>query len=395
MKPILSLCAQPLFEARGSPIRVKAFLRALAEKGLICEVITLPVGPDRDLPPGISVRRVPNPFRVRSVAIGPSVPKLFLGILISVWGLARAIPRRFRSVHGIEEMGLPAWAIARLTGARFVFEKHSDPASYQTTSTIRRIVMASYAAVERFVCRRADIIIATGPGLAEQARSYGTKAEIRVIDDVPSGDRDADPSRSANWRKKIGAREGETVFAYIGSFADYQGVPLFLDAADRAMRTHPELRLALVGGEDQVESIRRRAVDGGYADRVFHAPSIPPEDVADFLAACDVLVSPRLIGNNTPLKVLDYLRAGKCILATDTEANRLVLDESTARLVAADEDSLAEAMISLSGSPDVRKALGIAARERFVERFGFERFSDAIGEVFGSPADRPRKNTAR
>lgn len=383
MKPVLTLCAQPLFEPRGSPIRVKAFLRVLGEEDMRCEVITLPVGEDKKLPDSVSIRRVPNLIRVRSVAIGPSLPKLFFGKLIACYGFFRALPRRFRIVHGIEEMGLPAWGIARMTGARFVFEKHSDPASYRTPSRIRRAVMVSYAAVERFVCRRADVIVATGPGLAEQARSYGAKGKVVVINDVPSGDVEAGEIGTKGWKEKIGAGEERTTFAYIGSFADYQGVPLFLDAADRALREREDLHLALVGGPDRVEEIRSRAEKGGYADRLFHEASIDPNEVADFLAACDVLVSPRLEGNNTPLKVLDYLRSGRCILATDTEANRLVLDDSTARLVKPEASTLAEAMIALAGEPETRRKLGVAGRKRFDETFGFERFRDAILEIFG------------
>lgn len=383
MKPILTLCAQPLFEARGSPIRVKAFLRALGGEGVAVEVLTLPVGPPVRLPGCVHLRRIPNFLFVSRIAIGPSFPKLLFGCAIGATGLLRAFPGRFRIVHGIEETGLPAWMIARLTGARFVFEKHSDPASHIGGSRIRRAVMAVYGAVERFVCRRADVIIATGPGLAHQARRYGAKGEVKVIDDVPSSDRDPDPERVEIWRERLGKRAGETVFAYIGSFAGYQGVPLFLEAADSALRSRDDLRLALVGGADEAETIRKRAGEGGYAGRMVHLPSLDPDAVPDFLAACDVLVSPRLEGSNTPLKVLDYLRAGRCILATDTEANRLVLDEETALLVSPGAAMLADGMAALADDPALRGTLGRAARARFEERFGFERFRCALLEVFG------------
>ncbi len=382
-KPILTLCAQPLFEARGSPIRVRAFVRTLGEEGLPVEVITLPVGTRAEMPAAIRLRRVPNFLGVRSVAIGPSLPKLLFGCLIAAVGFFRALPRRFRIVHGIEEMGLAGWIIGRLTGARFVFEKHSDPASYRGGSALLRVVMAAYACVERFVCRRADVIITTGPGLAEQVSSYGVRGEVQVIDDVPSSGREPDPSAAPGWRARLGVRTGETVFAYIGSFADYQGVPLFLNAADRALRTRSDLRLALVGGADQSGSIRRRAEQGGYAERLSHLPRIDPDEVPDFLAACDVLVTPRLEGNNTPLKVLDYLRSGRCILATDTDANRLVLDSGTAFLAPPEEEALATAMKTLADDPALRDRLGQAGRARFDQRFGFERFRLALLRVFG------------
>lgn len=395
MKPILTLCAQPLFEARGSPIRVLAFLRTLGREGIPVKVVTLPFGAEAAIPDAIRIYRVPGIPGVRSVSIGPSFAKLVFGFFIAVRALFAALPRRCSTVHGIEEMGLPAWAIARLTGARFVFEKHSDPASYRTGSRWRNFVMGGYRAVERFVCRRADVVIATGPGLGEQARSYGGRGRVRVIDDVPSSDREPDPARTAEWRSRLPAGPDGVVFAYIGSFASYQGVPLFLEAIQRALPGDDRLRVVLVGGAEQEETIRRMATEGGFADRLLHIPSIPPDEVPDFLAACDVLVSPRLEGNNTPLKVLDYLRAGRCILATDTEANRLVLDDGTARLAAPAAEALAAAMGALARDGDLRRRLGSRGRERFDQRFGFERFRDSLLEVFQEPGGPERGGQAR
>jgi len=382
MKPVLTLCAQPLFEARGSPIRVKAFLRALGNAKIPSEVITLPVGPEASLPESVRIRRVPNILRVQTVSIGPSLPKLFFGILIAGTGLVRAIPGRYRIVHGIEEMGLPAWIIARLTGARFIYEKHSDPASYQNGSLPRKVIMGLYARVEKFVCRRADVIVATGPGTGQQARFYRSHAEIEEIDDVPSDDCEATDAKTEAWRKRIGTRGGETTFAYIGSFAAYQGVSLFLDAADAALRKRTDLRLALVGKSPEIEEVLKRAEAGGYADRIFYCPSIPPDEVADFLAACEVLVSPRLEGHNTPLKVLDYLRSGRSILATNTPANRLVLDETVALITSPDPQSIASAMETLADRPETRKVLGKSGRKFFKRRFGFDRFERAYLRIF-------------
>ncbi|MFP4351272.1 MAG: glycosyltransferase [Puniceicoccaceae bacterium] len=394
MKPILTLCAQPLFDARGSPIRVLAFLRALGRAGVPVKVVTLPFGAEAALPDPVRIHRVPNIPGVRSVAIGPSFAKLVFGFLIAFRALFAAVPRRCSTVHGIEEMGLPAWGIARLTGARFVFEKHSDPASHRTGSRPRDGVMGAYRAVERFVCRRADVVIATGPGLGGQARSYGGRGRVRVIDDVPSSDREPDPARTRRWRERLPAGRAGVVFAYIGSFAAYQGVPLFLEAVRRALPGDERLRVVLVGGAEQSEAIRRLGEEGGFADRLLHIPSIPPDEVPDFLAACDVLVSPRLEGSNTPLKVLDYLRAGRCILATDTEANRLVLDAETARLVAPTAEALAGAMGALAGDGALRRSLGSRGRERFDERFGFDRFRDCLLEVFREPGDPDRGGRA-
>lgn len=84
MKRILTLCAQPLFAARGSPIRVKAFLRALGGKGFRVDVVTLPFGEEVVLPPSVRLFRVCNFVFAKTVRIGPSVAKFLLGALVAL-----------------------------------------------------------------------------------------------------------------------------------------------------------------------------------------------------------------------------------------------------------------------------------------------------------------------
>ncbi|MEM0965022.1 MAG: glycosyltransferase family 4 protein [Verrucomicrobiota bacterium] len=391
MKRILTLCSQPLFEARGSPLRVKAFLRALGHDGFSMDVVTLPIGAEVDLPDSVRLFRVWNLPGVREIRIGPSWPKFIFGRMIAVRGILLGLFRRYSSVHGIEDMGLAAWLVARVTGARFVFEKHSDPGSHRSESRMKNLLMTVYASLERFVCRRADVIIVTGPGLAKQVHRYRVRGEVHVISDVPSTDREGKSEEIPRWRELFGCHPNDLVVAYIGSFAEYQGVPLLCEAIRKVLRKEGVLRFVFVGGsrEDR-ENTAKIGRECGCSERVVHLDRIQPDEVADFLIACDVLVSPRLQGGNTPLKVLDYLRSGRCILATDTAANRLVLDENVALLAPPDAGSLAEGIEQLAEDSEWRDRLGQNGRLRYEEKFGFDRFHDDLLKVFATQ-DRNRK----
>lgn len=381
--PVLLLCSQPLFEARGSPLRVRATLGALAGGGWAVTAVTVPVGPEVDLPAAVRLVRVRNWLGVRSLSIGPSFAKLLFGFFIALRAFLLGLRRRPRVVHGIEEMGLWAWALARLFRARLVYEKHSDPASYRKDRTgLRNGIMRLYARVERFVCRRADGVIATGPGLAAQARGYGATGRVEAIADVPSSEREADPDRVRAWRSRLDPRGDRVLFLYVGSFAAYQGVPLLLEAYPRAFSEEERLRLVLVGGGAAPEVLREPAVAALPEGALRHLPAVPPEDLPDLLAAVDGLVSPRLLGNNTPLKVLDYLKAGRAILATATEANELVLSADTARLVPATAEGLAAGMVELARDPQARSLLGQRGRELFTVHYGHARFREALGAFY-------------
>ena len=59
----------------------------------------------------------------------------------------------------------------------------------------------------------------------------------------------------------------------------------------------------------------------------------PVRRSAATLAQADILVSPRTLGENTPMKIYSYLASGRSILATDIGSHTQALDASCALLV--------------------------------------------------------------
>ena len=99
-----------------------------------------------------------------------------------------------------------------------------------------------------------------------------------------------------------------------------------------------------------------------------------------YLAMADVLVSPRAFGGNLPLKIFDYLAAGRPIVATDISTHRAVLTQETAVLVQPSAGALAEGIVSLlARSGAKRRELGEAARQYAFEHLGWSRFVRTVG----------------
>jgi glycosyltransferase involved in cell wall biosynthesis len=93
-----------------------------------------------------------------------------------------------------------------------------------------------------------------------------------------------------------------------------------------------------------------------------------------YLAASDILVSPRSTGNNTPLKIYSYLRAGKPIVATRLLTHTQVLDDQVALLTEAHPQDFAEGILALSRDPERARRLGEAARRRAQEKYSYEQY---------------------
>jgi glycosyltransferase involved in cell wall biosynthesis len=108
----------------------------------------------------------------------------------------------------------------------------------------------------------------------------------------------------------------------------------------------------------------------------------PREAMAAYLALADVLVSPRAYGGNLPLKVFDYLAAGRPIVATDIPTHRTVLTEDRAVLVAPRTDAIAHGILSVLGDPEWAQRLGTAARHYAQAHLGWGRFVGSVEALY-------------
>jgi glycosyltransferase involved in cell wall biosynthesis len=165
-------------------------------------------------------------------------------------------------------------------------------------------------------------------------------------------------------RPRWGIATDAPLALYTGTFEAYQGVDLLIDACVHLARHVPTARVLVVGGDPgQVEAARRRAREAGVGEMLAFTGQQPAREIPSYVAACDVLVSPRIRGTNTPLKIYSYLRSGKAIIATKLLTHTQVLSPETARLVSPTPEAFADAMVSLLGDPVARESLARQARE--------------------------------
>ncbi len=384
-KRVLLISPQPFFQWRGSPIRVGFDALALAQAGFEVDLLTLPVGEEKDIP-GVRVIRVSNPLAIKNVPIGPSPAKLLFDLFLLFKAISMALPHRYDFVHCIEDAGVIGVVIRKLTGARLIFEKHSDPSSYKK-GRLRNLLMRVYGKVETFVARRADAIIGTGAGLAEQVRANRPKGRVHHIFDIPSSLVESAPDSAAARRASLCQRSGEILVTYAGSFAVYQGIEILFAAIPAVTREHPLTRFVIIGGSEAEIMERKMSLTmQGVEESVTFMGMIPPDELPNVLAASDILLSPRISGVNTPLKLLDYLKAGRAIVATDTTANRLILDETCAVMARPDPDAFGQGISRLIAAPDLRQKLGDEGKRLIAERYNFSEFKKLIEACYAGIA---------
>ena len=374
---VLFISSQPFFEWRGSPIRVSFNMRALTENGYDVDLLTMPIGADQQIP-GMNVIRVPNVFGLKTMSIGPSLWKAIYDIFILFKAFSLSRRNTYDVIHGIEDGGFIAALVAKRRKTKLVFEKHSDPQSYKE-GVLRNVVMWLYAKAESFAIRRADAVIGTGPGLIEQAKALEPRASLHVISDIPSSLVESSEDGVTAWRSKIQKNEDDVLIGYVGSFAVYQGIDLMFDAIPLVVAECKQARFVIVGGTPEEIAERKAALaTQNAADAVVFLGKIPPDELPDVLASTDVLLSPRIAGKNTPLKLLDYLKAGAAIVGCDNEANRLILDDENSLLVAPESGAFAQGIVALAKDEGRRRQLSGSGRKLIDEKYNFRVFRDGL-----------------
>lgn len=391
-KRVLFLAPQPFYEDRGTPIAVRHVLEALSSRGIATDLITFPVGQAIDLP-GLRIFRVGQGLPIQSVPIGLSGRKLLLDGLLIAAALHRLSQERYDCIHAVEEAAFPAALIGRA---------HQTPVLYDMASSLpgelahhgwlgsgpaQRVLRG----LERWLFRRVDHIVCSA-GLASHVAATPGAAPVEewiFPSDVP----DVSDEDVLKLREELDLPCHAPVVLYAGSFAVYQGIDLLIEAASRVHQDRPDVVFVLVGAAGE---------GAPHGDRptpwLRVVPRQPREIISRYLAMADVLVSPRLGGDNLPSKIFDFLSAGKPIVATDCAAHRSVLDASRARLVPPNPQSLASALISLIDRPDLRDEIGAAgrafarmhlSRETFAE-FVIQNYQSCMRRALGDGSSRDR-----
>jgi glycosyltransferase involved in cell wall biosynthesis len=205
-----------------------------------------------------------------------------------------------------------------------------------------------------------------------------------LIENVMGGDVDEPPSRSPREvRAAWGIPEHAPLALYTGTFEAYQGVDMLIDAVAIVAKRRPDARVLVVGGEpEQVDAAKGRAQAAGAGAIMVFTGQQPAKEIPGFVQACDVLVSPRIRGTNTPLKIYSYLRSGKPIVATNLLTHTQVLSAEIAKLAEPAAESFASAILDLIDRPDERARLSAAARAVAQEKYSRESYLKRTAQAY-------------
>jgi glycosyltransferase involved in cell wall biosynthesis len=303
-------------------------------------------------------------FMVSSFWIGLGVKNVDL-----VWGTS---PPIFQ--------GATAWLLARLKGAKFLFEVRDLWPKFAIAVGVLKnpILIRMSEWLERFLYRRADRVIVNSPGFI----GYVTSRGARRVELIPNGADPSmfDPSNDGADFRRAHHLEDKFVALYAGAHGMSNDLDVVLDAA-KLLEDEKKIQIVLLGDGKEKAALQAHAAHMGLSNVSF-IPSVPKSEMPEALAAADVCIAilkPLEEYKTTyPNKVFDYMAAGRPIVLAIDGVIREVVDAAQCGIFAApgDPSAMADAIRQLAGDPQKSRQMGLKGRKYLEENFNRE----AIGE---------------
>ncbi len=375
---ILMIAPEPFFEPRGTPFSEYFRIKALSALGHTVDLVTYPFGVDKAIP-GLKIFRCWGPPWIKAVKTGPSPAKLVLDFFLFLKVVRRLFQEKYDLIHTHEEGNIMGVICQKMTKIPHLYDMHSSLVqqmdNFQFTRS--RIVIRFFGMIEKLSLRNAASVIVICRALYDHAAGITPAAKLTLIenfmDDRPPA---CDPEKLQRVKDAINP-DGKKIVMYTGTLEAYQGMPLLLAALDFL---DEGFRLVLIGGKDeQVAELRRRLQADGRENRVLLLGQKRSREIPCYLQAADVLVSPRTMGTNIPLKIYSYLASGVPVVATDLPTHTQTVSADIAVLAAPAAEPFAAA-IRLAAGPQGRKIAG-RARTFCREHYTPERYQELVAEA--------------
>jgi glycosyltransferase involved in cell wall biosynthesis len=230
-----------------------------------------------------------------------------------------------------------------------------------------------------------DAIICPSNVTRDYIASLGLNRKLVTV--IPNGVSASDFSPSP-----LPVRDGRIpVLLYIGTLADWQGLEIVIKALPKILEQHP-IRLHIVGrGRSRQRKILSKQIRKlGVEGSVTVQPAIPHHEIPALIAESDICVAPLGLNDRNvtqgacPIKVLEYMAAGRPLLASNMPIVRELVREDVDALLfsPSDSDDLARQVLALLNDFELSKRLAESASKRALTKFTWHESQKKLLKVY-------------
>jgi phosphatidylinositol alpha-1,6-mannosyltransferase len=248
------------------------------------------------------------------------------------------------------------------------------------------------------ILRGATTVVAAGHyPAAEGERAAGRSLPVTVV--PPGVDPDAfrplDPAERAATRRELGLPEDALLVLGLSRLVPRKGFDVLLRAAGRLAPSRPRLLVAIGGSGRDRERLERVARSAGAPARFLGR--VPDADMARLYGCADVFAAPcrdRWFGleqEGFGIVFLEAAAAGTAAVAGRSGGSHEAVEHGVTGLVVdrpGDTAAVAAALAALLDDPARRAAMGLAARRRAEEQFGYDLLAPRLRAALAAAVSR-------
>ena len=222
--------------------------------------------------------------------------------------------------------------------------------------------------IEASIWERADRVLPVSDVLGTYCAKTGVaRGRITVIPNA------IDPACYDGIDSEVAKRalglSGKIVLGFSGYMREWHGLDSVVEAL--AQPDLPSsLHFLLLGDGPARPAMEQRAAELGITDRLTFAGIVSREELGRHVAAFDIALQPKAVAYASPLKLFDYMAAGKAIVAPDQANIRELLGHEKSALLfdPQQKNAMLEAILRLVQDAGLRRRLGAGARRQIDER---------------------------
>lgn len=164
-------------------------------------------------------------------------------------------------------------------------------------------------------------------------------------------------------RRKYGLQGKIVLFMGLTTYSPNEEALDFLinEVFPSVVKKWPDAKLAVIGGN--LDEKRDWIINPGV---------IPFEEVPAFVKACDICVSPIFSGSGTRLKILEYMAAGKPVVATTKGAEGISVERGKNILLADKAEDFVTNILRLFENSDLSGDIALNGRSLVRSTYGWE-----------------------
>ncbi len=377
---ILVLAPHPFYQDRGTPIAVDLLIQALTGEGHQVDCLCFNEGSDREYP-NFRLYRANSLPRVEGIRPGFSGKKLWLDLFFFLKFIGLFLRNRYDVVHAVEESAFMAMLMCKLFRRRFVYDMDSSMATQLVDkSDSLRKVEGTLHWIESLPMRTATAVVPVCDALADTVYRYRQEG-VFILKDVSLASPEPVEQPQENLRQSLGI-DGPMMM-YIGNLESYQGIDLLVESMALALESVPDAHAVIIGGEDaHIAAYRQKCEKLKIDKRVHLIGKRPVAQISAYMSQADLLLSPRVHGVNTPMKVYSYLDSGVAVLATRLPTHTQVMTDEVGFLAGDTPSEFADVMVEALKNPELRQQKAAAARVLIEREHSVTAFRRKLKEVY-------------